>query len=108
MTCKNDPKLSWTVELVGEVVNESIQLLISTTRSPEELVANSCLEQHFLRMQDGLQKELESATSTREQLWDQIGCILVTVGIEVRNALKNSISCNLTEETRFCFLCFHY
>jgi transcriptional regulator with XRE-family HTH domain len=98
MLCKSNPELSWPVELVGEVVNESVQLLLSTTQSPEELVANSCLEQHFLLLCEGLQKDLQSATSTREQVWDQIGCILVTVGIEVRNALKNSISCNLAGE----------
>jgi len=91
-------KQEWAVELVGELVDESVKLILSTTLTPEELVANSCLEQHFLLLYKELLHLQSSSNSTKSQVWDHIGCILVTVGIEVRNALKNSISCIQTRE----------
>ena len=105
---KQTSKQDWAIELVGELIEESMNLILSTTQTPEELIANSCFEQRLLHLYDELLHLQSIPSSTKSQLWDCIGSILVIVGLEVQNVLKNSISCFQTRGTQKRVSLDHY
>lgn len=92
------PELSRAIELAGQLIEQAQSLLISKTKNPDELLANSYQEHQALRKYESL---LEKATNPdcnieAEAIWDELFDIIIDVIVKVRDMI-NSISCLLTE-----------
>lgn len=97
MADEEEPNLDWAVELTGEVIRQTSLFLVSTTRSPEALVANAYIEHKYLDQYKQLLQLHSSPDTLKAEVWDQVLQLLIAASVDIRNAVKNSIMCYFTE-----------
>jgi hypothetical protein len=96
MSTEKRPDLDRAVGLVGELVEELNLFLVSTTQSPEDLVANSRFEHVSQREYDGLIESYLYSDLDDKQAWERICLLTISVGEKVGDAIRNSINCIIT------------
>jgi hypothetical protein len=95
MSTEKRPDQYRAVELTEELVEQLSLFLISTTQSPEDLVANSCFEHVCQRECDSLIELCTSDSFDDAQVWQHICKLLIKVGTKVEDRIRNSINCIL-------------
>jgi hypothetical protein len=96
MSTEKRPDLDRAVELAGELVEQLNLFLVSTTQSPEDLVANSRFEYISQCEYDSLLESYLYSDLDDRQVWKLVCLLTIRVGKKVGDAIRNSINCILT------------
>lgn len=96
------PDIDRAIELAENLKDELLSYLISTTRSPEDLLTNSCKEQECQDKFDELLELYLIDDANEKQVWDSTSKFITFVGSAVSDlAFKDSKNCILREGLAF-------